>query len=309
VNIDMLGRLREGNVVVMGWRSAPGLRARLAAVNQGGDLNYSFTPKVIADSDHYPFYEAGIPSLHFDSGKHEDYHRPTDDADKLNYPGIRRLAEMVFRLAYAASEDVALPHFRHHALTEAPPRWLTPQPAIPVPHRLGIAFDPQEAQQNIAVVVQVVPGSPAARAGIRAGDRITKMAHWDAGRVDDLQTIIRVAKNPLAIRIQRRNTPDPIPLSIELLGDPVRLGISWQIDAAMPNSLAITHVVPDSPADRAGLKVGDIVMSLGGKAIVSDDDFRSRVLTEAGPLQLRTERCGRVTDLSIDLFEPELSSP
>ncbi|HEY4260805.1 MAG TPA: M20/M25/M40 family metallo-hydrolase, partial [Schlesneria sp.] len=74
INIDMLGRLRDGKVIVVGWRSAPGLRNRLVRQNPKGDLLYHYEPKVIGDSDHYPFYVAGIPSLHLDTGKHDDYH-------------------------------------------------------------------------------------------------------------------------------------------------------------------------------------------------------------------------------------------
>ncbi len=309
LNVDMLGRLREGKLTVMGWRSAAGLRARLTAVNPLGDLHYLYTPTVIADSDHHPFYEAGIPSIHFDSGKHEDYHRPSDDADKLNYEGIQRLSEMVFRLALTAANDPTLPKFRREALTEAPPSWMTPRAAEAPPLRLGVAFDPQEFQNGIALVTQVVPGSPAQRAGIRAGDRIHHMAHWSGAEVADLRTIIQTAKSPVAIRLQRPGLDEPIDLSVELRGEPVRIGIVWQIDAALPESLVIVRVVPDSPADRAGLKLGDVVMSYSDRPITSDEEFRRQLLTDRGPLSLRIERHGRPLEVSIELFEPQPSPP
>ena len=305
LNVDMLGRLREGKLTVMGWRSAAGLRARLTAVNPQGDLHYLYTPTVIADSDHHPFYAAGIPSIHFDSGKHEDYHRPTDDADKLNYDGIRRLFEMVFRLALTAANDPALPKFRREAWTEAPPSWMASKAAETPRLRLGVAFDPKESANGVALVTQVASGSPAQRAGIRVGDRIDQMAHWSGGPVDDLRTIIQTAKSPLAIRLQRPGHTDPIDLNVELRGEPVRLGISWQTDAALPDALVIIRVVPDSPADRAGLKVGDILMSYAGQAITSDEEFRQRMLSDPGPLSLTIERHGQPRDVHVELYEPK----
>jgi len=309
LNIDMLGRLRDNQLTIMGWRSAAGLRSRLTAVNPRGDLHYLFTPTVIADSDHYPFYAAGIPSIHFDTGKHEDYHRPSDDADKLNYTGIRRLSEMVFRLALNAANEPSLPKFRREALTETPPSWMTPRAAEVPTLRFGVAFDPKASQDDIALVTQAVPGSPAQRAGIRPGDRIDRLAHWSGGRVDDLRTILQTSKSPVEIRLERPGQVDPINVQVDLRGEPVRVGVAWQSDAAMPETLVIIRVVSDSPADRAGLKFGDVLMSYAGQPITSDEEFRRRLLSDPGPLLLRIERNGRPLDVSVELFEPNLSLP
>ncbi len=305
LNIDMLGRLREGKLTVMGWRSASGLRARLQALNPQGDLQFLYSPTVIADSDHYPFYAAGVPCIHFDSCKHDDYHRPSDDADKLNYEGLHRLTEMIFRLSLAAANEATPPKFRREALTEGPPSWMAARAAAPSQLRLGVHFNLKAFQNGVALVEQVNPGSPAQRAGILAGDRITQLAHWSGGDVDDLRTIIRTAKSPLAIRLQRPDADDPVTLNVELGGTPVRLGINWQADPAMPDSIIINQVVPDSPADRAGLKAGDVVMSFAGRAITSEDEFRKHVLTDPSPLSFRVEREGRPQDVSVKLFEPE----
>ena len=305
LNIDMLGRLREGKLTVMGWRSASGLRSRLQAVNPQGDLQFLYAPTVIADSDHYPFYAAGVPCVHFDSCKHDDYHRPSDDADKLNYEGLHRLTEMVFRLSLSAANETSVPKFRREALTEGPPGWMTATVPAPPQLRLGVHFNWKAFQNGVALVEQVTPGSPAQRAGIRAADRITQLAHWSGGDVDDLRTIIRTAKSPLAIRLQRPDADEPITLNVELGGTPVRLGINWQTDPALPDAIIINQVVPDSPADRAGLKAGDVVMSFAGRAITSDEEFRKQVLTDPGPLSVRVEREGRPQDVSVKLFEPE----
>ena len=193
LNVDMLGRLREGKLTVMGWRSAAGLRARLTAVNPQGDLHYLYTPTVIADSDHYPFYAVGIPSIHFDSGKHEDYHRPTDDADKLNYDGIRRLSEMIFRLALTAANDPALPQFRREAMTEAPPSWMAAKAAEGPRLRLGVAFDPKESAKGVALITQV---APIRRLSVRESVSVIASTRWHTGPEARSMTCVRSSKLP-----------------------------------------------------------------------------------------------------------------
>ena len=306
VNIDMVGRLREGKLAVLGWRSAQGLRSRLVRHNPTGDLEYRYEPVVTSDSDHYSFYAAGIPVIHLDSGKHDDYHRPADDADKLNYPGILRVAKLVFDLVQEAANEIDLPKFRRDALTEAAPAWLLSRPKPESPVRLGVVFDPKQFDENRAVVVQVAPGSAAEKGGIRPGDRLLKIAHWDARRVEDLRTIVRVARNPVVVRLERPGSPAPVELQLQLASEPVRVGIAWQNDGAISEGVVISQVVSESPADRAGLKEGDVLLRMSGKAIGTDDEFRRRLLNEIGPIPLRIERNGRVFDVAVELFDPPL---
>ncbi|MBS0206010.1 MAG: M20/M25/M40 family metallo-hydrolase [Planctomycetes bacterium] len=304
VNIDMLGRLREGKLIVVGWRSAAGLRSRLVRHNPIGDLDFQYEPKVIADSDHYPFYAAGIPALHLDSGKHDDYHRPSDDVDKLNFAGIRRLAEMVFHLVHQAANADRLPNFRREALTEVAPAWLTPRPQPAPSARLGVVFDVQQFAQNRAVITQVTPGSAAIKAGLRPGDRILKIAHWDGDQVNDIRTIVQVAKNPVQVRVERPGTATPVDVTLGLAGDPVRVGVSWELDPAIPEAAILTRVVPDSPAERAGLKIGDALMQVGGEPVETDEKLRQQLLTKPNPISFKIERHGRVADIAVELFEP-----
>lgn len=304
INIDMLGRLREGKLIVVGWRSTAGLRSQLVRHNPSGDLDFQYEPKVIGDSDHYPFYALGIPALHIDTGKHDDYHRPSDDVDKLNFTGIRRLSELVFHLVRDAANEDRLPAFRREALTEVPPAWLTPRPPVAAPARLGVVFDGNQFAENRAVILQITPGSAASRGGLRPGDRIVKFAHWEAGPVADIRTLVQVTKNPVDIRVERSGSATPVDLKLDLAGDAVRVGISWESDSALPGAVMLTRVIPDSPADRAGLKVGDAVLQVADESIGTDDEIRHRLLTNPNPIRLKIERNGRVADVVMELFQP-----
>lgn len=302
VNIDMVGRLRTGQLAITGWRSAAGLRSRLVQHNPEGDLEYTYNPRVISDSDHHSFYVAGIPCLQLDTGMHDDYHRPSDDADKLDYAGLRRITELLFRFVLDAADDANVPRFRREALTEAPPAWLSPGAKV-VNARLGVSFDREEFAANRAVVSEVVANSAAFRAGIHPGDQLVSVAHWHGASVADLRTIVQVARNPVSIRILRNGSPDPTDLKVELSGDPVRVGIAWQRDDAIADGIVISRVVAESPADRAGLKAGDVLLRMTGGPIGTDDAFQRRLLNDPGPLRFHVERSGRTTEVIVPLYE------
>jgi S1-C subfamily serine protease len=87
-NMDMVGRLNKENVLALnGVGSSPTFMEALEDI--GIDSLKIVTSKSgIGPSDHTSFYLKNIPVIHFFTGQHEDYHRPSDDADKLNYEGL-----------------------------------------------------------------------------------------------------------------------------------------------------------------------------------------------------------------------------
>jgi hypothetical protein len=300
LNMDMLGRLREGRVITVGWRSAPGLRSLLALNNPRNKLLLAFQPTVIADSDHHPFYAAGIPVIHLDTDKHDDYHRPSDDPDKINLEGLRQMTEFSYRIVFEAANRPDFPRFRQDVRTEAPPTWLIPRDAISSPIRLGVNWDPEQLRRNVVAISQVNQNSPAAIAGLRAGDRILQFGPWQNGTFEDLKTTIQVVKNPVIIRIERPGSESPIEITANLQGNPVRLGAGWIEDSSLPNCVVVTHIVAESPADRAGIASGDVIMELGGRAITNSEELRQRILVETGPFRFRVERQGRIREVTVD---------
>lgn len=308
LNLDMLGRLREGKTITAGWRSAPGLRECLSSHNSTNELELAFQPRVIADSDHHPFYAAGIPVIHLDTDKHDDYHRPSDDPDRLNWKGLQSLAEFACRVVTEAASKPDWPRFRREALTEATPPWVTAKATTNPPVRLGVSWDPEQGRKNILAVSQVTPNSPAAQAGIQPGDRIIRFGPWQKGTLDDLKTTIQIVKNPVIIHLERPGKNAPIETHANLLGTPVRLGAGWIEDPALPRCVAITHVIADSPAHRAGIAAGDVLLQMSGQPIESAEELRQRVIREPGPFLFRIERQGRTRDVTVDVLDDETTS-
>ena len=69
-------------------------------------------PEGAGPSDHASFYSKQIPVLHFFTGTHSDYHRPSDTADKINAEGMERVTELVTDIALAVAEADSVPKFQ-----------------------------------------------------------------------------------------------------------------------------------------------------------------------------------------------------
>ena len=91
VNLDMVGQLHRDVVYVWGEQTAAFAPLLTRAERQHG-LRLDRRAEHIKRSDHWPFYDAGVPYLMLHTGLHPRYHRPADDADQINYPGLARVA-------------------------------------------------------------------------------------------------------------------------------------------------------------------------------------------------------------------------
>lgn len=90
VNLDMVGRLRK-KLIVSGTGTAKEFTPMIRQLAKTHGLDVALDPSGYGPSDHASFYERGVPVLHFFTGLHADYHRPSDDTNTLNYPGMRKV--------------------------------------------------------------------------------------------------------------------------------------------------------------------------------------------------------------------------
>jgi len=91
VNFDMVGRLNENKLNLQGVGSSSVWRKLIEKRNLAAGLNVVLQDDPYLPTDVTSFYPKGVPVIHFFTGSHEDYHRPTDKADKLNYEGMERI--------------------------------------------------------------------------------------------------------------------------------------------------------------------------------------------------------------------------
>ncbi len=98
LNLDMVGRMKENKSLALnGTGTSPLWNEALDKVNLE-NFKLIKSESGIGPSDHTSFYINDIPVIHFFTGQHEDYHKPTDDAYKVNYKGIQSVTNYVFRL-------------------------------------------------------------------------------------------------------------------------------------------------------------------------------------------------------------------
>ena len=104
INLDMVGRLRNGRLIVYGARTAKEFPALLDSLNWHAGFDLKAQGDGYGPSDQSSFYAAGRPVLHFFTDLHEDYHRTTDDWQKIDPEGFRRVAELHHRAGDRAGQ-------------------------------------------------------------------------------------------------------------------------------------------------------------------------------------------------------------
>ena len=88
INLDMVGRLKSGGLELIGGNSSSSAASVLSAVCKQQGINATVGGSTSGGSDHAPFSEHGIPVVFFHTGLHDDYHQPSDTANKVDYDGL-----------------------------------------------------------------------------------------------------------------------------------------------------------------------------------------------------------------------------
>jgi hypothetical protein len=178
LNFDMVGRLRNDRLIVYGVETATEMRAIVDSAAMGTGLEIRGVGDGFGPSDHSSFYARAIPVLHFFTDLHEDYHRATDDADKVSAAGIGRVVTLAERVVRAIAD-------REARLT--PVRVSRPGPVATAGRArevyLGSIPDMSASDSAGVRLTGVRADSPADRAGLKAGDVIIE---FDGKTVKDL---------------------------------------------------------------------------------------------------------------------------
>ncbi len=172
VNLDMVGRLapdaktNKDKLQVHGTGTAKTFDKLITDINQKYDFQLQKVATGFGPSDHASFYKQKIPVFFFFTGDHKDYHRPSDTVEKINFPGMRRVVDL--------SQEV----ISYLATVPQRPEYVqiknTPRVGGVSGPRLG--FAPEYGDEGDGVLVgNVSEGMPAAKAGIKAGDRIVEL--------------------------------------------------------------------------------------------------------------------------------------
>jgi hypothetical protein len=172
INLDMIGRLSEQEgLIVFGTGTAKEFGPYLDTLSTGP---VKLIPKEagIGASDHTPFYNHNIPVLFFFTGAHGDYHRPSDDAEKIDFDGTAEIAHLVGRIITDFDNAPGPLIYQRTASQERPNRR----------YKVTLGFIPDFAAEVTGVkVANTSPDRPAERAGIKAGDVIIALGDQTLG--------------------------------------------------------------------------------------------------------------------------------
>ncbi len=293
LNMDMIGRLRGDRLVLMGSRTGYGLRRLICQDNVASDLLLDFPATLLANADHYPFAAHDIPSLTLHTDVHEDYHRPSDDADRINTAGMRRVTQLMLRFVYDMADRDDLPGFRQASRQETDEKVsLLPGKTLPV--RLGVTWSGQKVEGRGVEVRSIASHSAAEKAGLKPGDRIVALDGREVASGEQLTQAVMSAASPTKAVVVPAGHEEPVEITVELSGRPLRLGLAWRVDDAEPGVVILDHIVPGSPADRAGLKAEDRIYQVGSRDFANETEFARLIGTLPGPLEVLVERRGRL---------------
>ena len=308
INMDMIGRVRKGKVEIQGTRSGVGLRRFISRANREEDLLLDFQWKCPRESDHYPFLQKGIPGFMFHSGKHTDYHRPSDDSNKLNVAGMQQITRMTFQVARAAADAQTL--FKHRSSwqneNEYGRRRLT-KALQPLPYRFGVTWDPKIAKTGVIKIVSTTFNGPASIAGVKAGDQVLKVNGVAVKSELQFHQLILAAFNPTRVTVKRGDKTQD--LDVKLNGSPYRVGLAWDIDQAEPEAFIVRRIIPGSPSDVAGVKVGDRIHAVNGTSVGSVKAFRKAIGNAGDKLTFDVERNGYVRTVTLKLLAKTTTAP
>ncbi|HLE56543.1 MAG TPA: M20/M25/M40 family metallo-hydrolase, partial [Rhodothermia bacterium] len=164
LNLDMVGRLREA-LVVGGAGTSPVWVPLIESIEKTG-----FTVKIdssgLGPSDHASFYLKDIPVLHFFTGQHADYHKPSDDSPLINFEGIQQVASLAVDVIQSLDEPAPI------AFTKT--RDQDPRRAAAFKVSLGVMPDYAFGGQGLRLDA-VLDDRPAAKAGLEAGDVVVEL--------------------------------------------------------------------------------------------------------------------------------------
>lgn len=176
INMDMIGRLKEDKLTIYGTGTSPVWNDIIEKLNSEFKFNLNLVKDGYGPSDHAQFYSKNIPVLHFFTGIHSDYHKPSDDYDKINYQGQKRILDFIAKLIFELDKAKGRPQF-----VKAEPQQRS---ARGFRVTLGIVPDYSEEVQGMKVG-DVRTGTPAEKAGIKPGDVIVKLGGREIKNIYD----------------------------------------------------------------------------------------------------------------------------
>ena len=164
INMDMVGRMKtDSTLAVYGTGTSPMFKQTLKANND--KFKIVENESGVGPSDHTSFYLIDIPVLHFFTGQHEDYHKPGDDAEKLNYEGMNLISDYIYDIINDLNDNGELAFRKTKNESEETPRF-----------KVGLGVVPDYLYDGKGMRIDGTrEDTPAFAAGLQKGDVVLKL--------------------------------------------------------------------------------------------------------------------------------------
>lgn len=198
INLDMVGRLKDKKLTIGGIGTASEFRGIVQGENVGAPVfgtSSALKPPHYLDvftlqlneegfgpSDHSSFYSKKIPVLFFFTGTHNDYHKPSDTANKINYGGELQIMSYIYEIAKTIDHNPGRPTYTVAKTTMQGGK---------SGFNISLGTIPNYADSTDGLLLDGVrDNSPAAKAGVKAGDKVVKLAGHDIRNVMDYTFVL-----------------------------------------------------------------------------------------------------------------------
>lgn len=164
INMDMVGRMKpDSTLAVYGTGTSPIFKQTIKANND--KFKIVENESGVGPSDHTSFYLIDVPVLHFFTGQHEDYHKPGDDSDKLNYEGMYLISDYIYTIISDLDDNGELAFRKTKNESEETPRF-----------KVGLGVVPDYLYDGKGMRIDGTrEDTPAFSAGLQKGDVVVKL--------------------------------------------------------------------------------------------------------------------------------------
>jgi len=211
LNMDMIGRIKDDKVYIGGVGTGSTFKSVLEQAQKETPFKIEYSAGGYSSSDHTSFVTKKIPVLFFFSGLHSDYHKPSDTWDKINAPSAAHLLDLVGNVAVQLANADTPPAFQ--VVAEDKP------PAGGGGGGYGPYFGsiPDFGQtENGVKFSDVKPNSPAAKAGLKAGDVLVQFGDKPIKNLYDFTDALRRSKVGDVVEVKVLRDGQPVTVSVKL---------------------------------------------------------------------------------------------
>jgi hypothetical protein len=212
LNMDMIGRIKDDKVFIGGIGTGTTLKSAVEDAANGSSLHFEYSEGGYSSSDHTSFVTKKIPVLFFFSGLHSDYHKPSDTWDKINAASATKLLNLVSKVSVELADAAEKPKF---------------VAVVENPHAGGVSGGggygpyfgsvPDFGQTETGVrFSDVRPSSPAAKAGLQAGDVLVHFGDKSINNLYDFTDALRRSKVGDVVEVTVLRNGQPLKVSVTL---------------------------------------------------------------------------------------------